>query len=173
MDAANVRNILFSIFGNIAKGFNRPLIPFLNEFLISLDNGNAGFLATGIFAYFCLYLIWCVQKGTVKFGMRIPCCCRFHPMKENETWMNSFLFNIILMLIASVGVIQLCISSFPTYTRNTDIYLIIALQLNYMKFYSAFYQNNVFPIAFVIWSGLSLIFLCFTCNKKPEYMKQL
>lgn len=87
--------------------------------------------------------------------------------------MNSFLFNIILMLIASVGVIQLCISSFPTYTRNTDIYLIIALQLNYMKFYSAFYQNNVFPIAFVIWAGLSLIFLCLTCNKKPEYMKQL
>lgn len=77
------------------------------------------------------------------------------------------------MLIASVGVIQLCISSFPTYTRNTEIYTIIALQLNYMKFYSAFYQNNVFPIAFVIWTGLSAIFLCCTCNKKPEYMREL
>ena len=84
-------------------------------------------------------MIWCVQKGTVKFGIRIPFCCQFHPMKENETWINSFLFNIILMLIASVGVMELCISSFPTYTRNTEIYLIMGLQLNYMKFYRVFY----------------------------------
>lgn len=87
--------------------------------------------------------------------------------------MNSFLFNVILMLIASAGVIQLCISSFPTYTRNTEIYMIIGLQLNYMKFYSAFYQNNVFHIAFVIWAGLACIFQCITCNKKPEYMRQI
>lgn len=140
---------------------------------MGLDNGNAGFIATAIFAYLCLYMLWCVQKGTVKFGVRIPCLCRFHPMKENETWMNSFLFNVILMLIASVGVIQLCISSFPTYTRNTEIYMIIALQLKYMKFYSAFYQNNVFPIAFVIWTGLALIFQCITCSSKPEYMRQI
>jgi len=84
MDTADVFFSSFSIFGNIAKGFlNRPLIPFLNEFLMSLDGGNAGFIATGIFAYFCLYMLWCMQKGTVKFGIRIPCCCRFHPMKEN------------------------------------------------------------------------------------------
>ena len=81
--------------------------------------------------------------------------------------MNSFLFNVILMLIASVGVIQLCISSFPTYTRNTEIYLMLGVQLQYMRFYQAFYRNNVFPIAFIIWSFLTLIYLCITCNKKP------
>jgi hypothetical protein len=87
--------------------------------------------------------------------------------------MNSFLFNVIVMLIASVGVIQLCISSFPTYTRNTEIYMIIALQLNYMKFYSAFYQNNVFPIALIIWTFLALIYQCFTCSSKPPYMREI
>lgn len=51
--------------------------------------------------------------------------------------------------------------------------MIIALQLNYMKFYSAFYQNNVFPIAFVIWAGLAMIFQCITCNSKPEYMREI
>ena len=91
----------------------------LNEMFIGLENGNAGFVSTGIFAYLCLYMLWCVQKGNIKFGIRIPCCCRFHPMKKNETLMNSFLFNVILLSIASVGVIQLCINSFPTYTRNT------------------------------------------------------
>jgi len=82
LDSTNVFPNLFSIFGNIAKGYlNRPLIPFMNELLMGLDNGNAGFIATGVFAYLCLYILWCVQKGTVKFGIRIPCCCRFHPMK--------------------------------------------------------------------------------------------
>ncbi len=72
----------FSIFGNITKAYtNVPLIKFLNELLIGLENGNAGFIATFIFAYFCLYMLWCVQKGNIKFGIRIPFCCRFHPMK--------------------------------------------------------------------------------------------
>jgi LMBR1 domain-containing protein 1 len=151
----------------------RPLVPFLNEMLIGLDNGNAGFLATGIFFYLCLYLVWCVQKGTVKFGMRLPGLCRFHPMREGETWLNSFLFNVILMLVASVGVVELCISSFPTYTRQTEIYAIVVLQLNYMKFYSLFYQNHVFPVALVIWAGIALIYMLVTCNKKPPYMQDI
>ena len=82
MGSSDVFLHVFSIFGNIAKGtLGRPLIPFMNELLIGLDNKNAGFLATGIFTYLCLYILWCVQKGTVKFGIRIPFCCRFHPMK--------------------------------------------------------------------------------------------
>lgn len=51
--------------------------------------------------------------------------------------------------------------------------MIIGLQLNYMKFYSAFYQNNVFPIALIIWTFLSLIYMIITCNKKPAYMKEI
>lgn len=78
-----------------------------------------------------------------------------------------------MMLVASVGVIELCISSFPTYTRQTDIYTIVCLQLNYMKFYSLFYQNHVFPIALIIWTGIALIYILATCNKKPPYMREI
>lgn len=87
--------------------------------------------------------------------------------------MNSFLFNVILMLIASVGVAQLCISSFPSYASNTEIYMIFGLQIRYLRFYSAFYQNNVFSIALIIWTFLTLIYLMITCNKKPAYMKDI
>lgn len=154
-------------------GNPRPLIPFFNELLIGLEQKNAGFLATFIFAYLCLYMLWAVQKGNIKFGIRIPLCCRFHPMKENETWMNSFLFNVILLLIASVGVIQLCIASFPTYTRNSDIYMIFGNTIRYMYFYNFFYEKNVFAIAFVTWSLLTLIYMLITLNKKPAYMKEI
>lgn len=87
--------------------------------------------------------------------------------------MNSFLFNVILLLIASVGVIQLCISSFPSYTRNTDIYMIFGNTISYMNFYKAFYDNNVFTIAFVIWTFVTLVYMLVTCNKKPAYMKEI
>jgi hypothetical protein len=75
------------------------------------------------------------------------------------------------MLIASVGVIQLCISSFPYYTRNTEIYMMVGLQLQYMKFYSTFYQKDVFAIALIAWTALTLIYMLITCNKKPPYMQ--
>lgn len=80
---------------------------------------------------------------------------------------------MILLLIASAGVIQLCISSFPTYTRNSEIYMIFGVQINYMRFYTAFYRYNVFPIALIIWTFLTLIYQLVTCNRKPAYMKDI
>jgi len=49
--------------------------------------------------------------------------------------------------------------------------MIIGVQLNYMRFYSAFYKNNVFSIALVIWAFITLVYMLITCNKKPAYMK--
>ena len=83
LDHSNVVFCLFRIFGNIAKNAagDRPLIPWFNELLIALERGNAGFVGTFVFAYLCLFMVWCVQKGNIKFGIRLPFCCRFHPMK--------------------------------------------------------------------------------------------
>lgn len=87
--------------------------------------------------------------------------------------MNSFLFNVILLSIASVGIIQLCINSFPTYTRNTEIYMIFGVQINYMRFYNIFYRYNVFPIALLVWTFITLIYMLITCNRKPKYMRKI
>jgi len=54
--------------------------------------------------FFSIYLLWCCTKGALKFGLRIPFIFSVHPMKVNETWMNSFLFNVNLILICSVSV---------------------------------------------------------------------
>lgn len=59
------------------------MIPFLNELLVYMENHNAGFVATFLYAYFILYLIWAIVKGNVKFGLRIPMIVRFYPMKPN------------------------------------------------------------------------------------------
>ncbi|CAD8058625.1 unnamed protein product [Paramecium sonneborni] len=77
--------------------------PFLYKILFGLEEGNAGFLCVGIFGFLCVYLLWCTQKGNIKFGLRIPFLFSLHIMKVNETWMNTFLFNVQLMLICSVA----------------------------------------------------------------------
>ena len=58
-----------------------PSHPFLNDFLIKLEGGNASFLATGVFGGLSIYLIWCTIKGNFKFGVGIPYCFTIHPMK--------------------------------------------------------------------------------------------
>jgi LMBR1 domain-containing protein 1 len=138
-----------------------------------MENSNAGFVATFLYSYLILYLVWAVVKGNVKFGIRIPGIIRFYPMKPNETWMNSFLFNIIMLLIASTGITQLATSCFPTYTRNTAIYNMYGLQVNYMRFYRYLYQYKVFGIALVAWSLVTLIYLLFTCNRPPKYQQEI
>lgn len=51
--------------------------------------------------------------------------------------------------------------------------MIFGLQIHYLRFYSAFYKNNVFHIALIILAFLYLIYLLVTCNKKPAYMKDI
>jgi len=97
----------------LAPGWNGfPSSPFLNKILTDLEESGVNFLGTAIFAFLSLYLLWCVQKGNIKFGLRIPFVFTVHPMKRDETWMNSFLFNINLVLICSVSVCQFCTKAF-------------------------------------------------------------
>jgi hypothetical protein len=48
-----------------------------------MERSKAGFIATLIYAYLILYLVWAVIKGNIKFGIRIPFLVRFYPMKPN------------------------------------------------------------------------------------------
>lgn len=58
-----------------------PVHLFLNNFLLKLNEANAGFIATFVFAFLSLYLIWATTKGNFKFGVRIPFIFTIHPMK--------------------------------------------------------------------------------------------
>lgn len=98
-----------------------PAHSFLNKLLLGLEHGNAGFVGTAVFAFLSLYLLWCTQKGNIKFGVRIPFLFQIHIMKENETWMNTFLFNVNLMLICSVSVTHFCSKAFSQYARLSQI----------------------------------------------------
>ena len=45
---------------------------------------------------------------------------QIHPMKKDNTYINSILFNVLLVMLASVSVIQFSIRAFGEYTSITD-----------------------------------------------------
>ncbi|CAD8143814.1 unnamed protein product [Paramecium octaurelia] len=147
--------------------------PFLNKILIGLEDGNAGFLCVGIFGFLCIYLLWCTQKGNIKFGLRIPFLFSLHIMKVNETWMNTFLFNVQLMLICSVAVTQFCTKAFSQYIRLSTLNMLFSTQIQYLRFFTYLYSNNVFEIILLVWSVLTMIYLLIRRSDKPKILKEI
>ena len=82
--------------------------PLLNKVLNGLNTPGTSFLSTIIFCLLTMYLMLAVLKGNVKFGLRFFFCCKAHPIKKDNTPMNSMLFNCLLILISSVAVILFC-----------------------------------------------------------------
>ncbi|GAU44183.1 hypothetical protein TSUD_87430 [Trifolium subterraneum] len=58
-------------------------------------------LGTTAFAFFCFYLLLAVIAGATMLGLRLVFII-IHPIKWGATLMNSFLFNVGLILLCSI-----------------------------------------------------------------------
>jgi len=135
-----------------------PLHPFFNNLLTFLSDNSVAFLSTFIFALLSVYLLWATMKGNFKFGMRFT-WITFYPMQEHETFMNAFLFNVLLINIWSFSLTQFDTYAFADYVRGTQINMIFGVQIKYMYFYQWFYRYNVFIYAILAWAVITLIYL--------------
>lgn len=113
---------IIQIFLNTIYVDSKALYPFIDNLLRDLSQSGLSIFATIIYVILMLYLQICVVKGNLVFGLRIPFILKFHPMKMNKTFLNSFGFNINLMLLASVATSQLATSVFPKYLQNSYLY---------------------------------------------------
>ena len=105
-----------------------PPTIFLNALFIELDNVFPLF-GTLFYGLFSFYLLACVLKGCMKVGLRffwIP----IHPMKIGATLMNSFLFNVWLLLLCAVACVQFCFSAFQSYAQLTAIDMLLGVQVS-------------------------------------------
>lgn len=134
-----------------------PVTPFLNSYFMWFDKWFPlfGVLSVAIFSF---YLLICAVKGCFKFGMRFL-FFQVHPMKYNKTYMSSFLFNIALVLLCALPVVQFSVSAFQDYARNTTISQVVNVQLEYLKFFGWFWQNKVFEYALLVILLLTCIYL--------------
>ncbi|EFJ32053.1 hypothetical protein SELMODRAFT_75198 [Selaginella moellendorffii] len=144
-----------------------PFSSFLNQVFIKLDD-VWGLLGTVAFAFFCLYLILAVISGEMHLGLNFGLIA-IHPMKYGGTLMNSFLFNVGLILLCSVSVIQFCSKAFALYARATTAQEIFGLTLESLRGIKYLFRYNVFQIAFCVLSVVTLVYyLAFGWRRKKR-----
>ncbi|OMJ74061.1 hypothetical protein SteCoe_27114 [Stentor coeruleus] len=144
-----------------------PSFPFLNDVLTGLETPGTSFLSTIIYCILTMYLMLAVIKGNVKFGLRFFCCCKAHPIKKDNTPMNSMIFNCMMVLLTSVAVTLFCTNSLSQYTRLTAINNMFGVQIRHLEFFKYFYENNVFEYALFIWGILTALYLSCKNRDKP------
>lgn len=134
-----------------------PVVSFLNSYFMWFDQWFPlfGTLSVG---FFSTYLLGAAVKGCFKFGMRCFCCA-LHPMKLHGTYMNSFLFNLGLVLFCSIPAVQFCDEAFKDYGRLTTIRHMMGVQIRYLQGISIFWEYNVFVYAILAFCFLTGVFL--------------
>lgn len=153
----------------------RPGYPFLSYLLIFFQDNEISFLSFFIFAILCLYLLYCLIKGNFTFGVRFLCCWSIHPMKKDKTYMNSFIFNVSLILLGSCAITQFCADCLYDYVSFTDIDSLFNVMIKHLKFFSIFYEYHIFQYIFFGIFLISLIFLICrpTHRSKPKHNKNI
>ncbi|EQC25073.1 hypothetical protein SDRG_17049 [Saprolegnia diclina VS20] len=152
-----------------------PIVPFLNNYFLWFDSWFPlfGTISVGLFT---LYLLACCVKGCFKFGMRCFCCA-LHPMEFNGTYMNSFLFNLTLILLCCIPCVQFANQAFGDYVRLTTIQTMMGVQLKYMKGFTFFWAKNVFLYILLALAFLTLIYLAIrprdTSSKTDKIRKKI
>ncbi|CAJ1930697.1 unnamed protein product [Cylindrotheca closterium] len=135
----------------------KPIALFLNTYFAWFDGWFPLFGVLSV-AIFTLYMLFAAIKGCFKFGMRCA-CIQLYPMIVGKTYMSAFLFNVGLVLLCSLPVVQFCATSFSSYARNSTIFRIFGVQIENLGFFGVFWKNNIFTYIFLVWSLLCMIYL--------------
>ena len=149
----------------------RPGYPFLSIMLIYFQDHDISFLSFFFFSLLTLYLLFCVIKGNFQFGVRIFCCWAVHPMEKGRTYMNSFLFNISIVLLGSMAVTQFVSDCLCDYVAFTDIDALFNTLIKNLKFFKYFYRNHVFQYIFFGIFVISFIYMIYQLCKAKESIK--
>jgi LMBR1 domain-containing protein 1 len=134
-----------------------PLAPFLNNYFKWFDKWFPLFGVLSV-ALFSSYLLFCAVKGCFKFGIRFL-FFHIHPMKPGKTYMSSFMFNIGLVLLCALPVVQFCQDAFADYAANSEIRQIFGVQIQYLQFFSIFWTKNIFVYIFMAFTVITSIYL--------------
>eukprot|EP00992_Anisonema_acinus_P015359 TRINITY_DN9723_c0_g1_i3.p1 TRINITY_DN9723_c0_g1~~TRINITY_DN9723_c0_g1_i3.p1 ORF type:complete len:385 (-),score=114.16 TRINITY_DN9723_c0_g1_i3:254-1408(-) len=134
------------------------ITPFLNTLFVELDDfwSMAGTVAYAVFTFF---LLWAVMKGVIKVGSR-SLIFEIHPLKVRGTLMNAFLFNTLLLLLASVTVTQFAAQSFEIYSSATSVNSLFStymLNLKGIGFIFKYFQYGYLGVAVI---SIILLLVC-------------
>ncbi|KAG5492437.1 hypothetical protein JKF63_01015 [Porcisia hertigi] len=122
--------VLHILLSNILHMF--PLMDRIMSFL----NGLLPMLATLVYAYCTMYLMWCTVVGC-RVVSRHALVFPVYPLRIRGTMLNALLFNSLLLLCSAFAVLFLCAVSLSTYAASTfmhDVFAITLLQMYGVKY---------------------------------------
>lgn len=67
--------------------------------------------------------------------------------------MNSFLFNVTILMIASLAVCHFLAEAFSNYMRLTKLGLLFSIMVKNLNFFKFFFRNNIFIWALLVISS--------------------
>jgi LMBR1 domain-containing protein 1 len=134
-----------------------PWAPFLNNYFAWFDKWFPLFGVLSV-AIFTSYMLFAAVKGAFKFGIRLL-LFHIHPMKVGKTYMSSFLFNLALVLLCALPVVQFCQQAFADYAAFAEIRQLFGVQIQYLQFFSVFWRNDIFIYIFFVISILTALYL--------------
>jgi LMBR1 domain-containing protein 1 len=143
----------------------QPWAPFLNNYFEWFDRWFPLFGVISV-AIFTIYLLFAAVTGCFKFGLRVA-CIQLHPMILGKTYMSSFLFNIGLILMCAMPVVQFSADAFSDYARNSTINQIFNVQIANLNFFGFFFKNNIFVYIFLAFMFLAAVYLMCKPRKEP------
>ena len=73
--------------------------------------------------------------------------------------MNSMLFNVLLLLVTSVSVVQFCTRAFASYARLTAADMLFGVQVENLMGLNFFFRKGIFLYALVSVASLTVIYL--------------
>ena len=103
------------------------------------------------------YLIAVTIKGIIFVSEHSP-FIKIHPITPGKTWLNSFLFQLTLAVIATTSMLHMLVITFPEYLRGADLVLVMDSVLSGMQFVGFFLRNKIFIYAYLVMVGLSFFF---------------
>lgn len=151
--------VLHLVLYNVIVVKGKPLDFFLNTFLFWVEFKVTRFFSTIIFAFISMYLVFCVMKGNIKFGLRIFFLMPVHEMKLSRTYMNSFLFNTILIQFSTLASVHFIIMLFSNYMQLTAGLNVFGILVTKMRFLRFFWEEKVFLYIFLGMAGLTFAYL--------------
>jgi LMBR1 domain-containing protein 1 len=143
---------------------SKPLALFLNTYFLWFDKFFPLFGVLSV-ALFTVYLLFSAVKGCFKFGVRFM-FFQIHPMKVGKTYMSSFMFNVGLVLLCALPVVQFAQQAFADYAANSTIRQIMGVQVENLQFFSWFFRSNLFIYLFMGMSVLTGLYLA--CRPRDQ-----
>ncbi|CAJ1015088.1 putative LMBR1-like membrane protein [Leishmania utingensis] len=103
----------------------------LMDRMVCFLNGLLPMLATLIYAYCAMYLMWCTIVGCRSVSRRML-ILPVYPLRVRGTMLNALLFNSLLLLCSAFAVLHLCAVSFSTYAASTFMHNVFVVTLPQM-----------------------------------------